>query len=205
MRANVRIDLEQLLAASTAVALDLGLAAVTTETVATRCRASVHAVHRLQPDEARLVADTFTRITRAEMLDTRRVVLAYPSPVEQLRALLEGIAEPGDGELDTIWVQSWGLGKHNALLAEAIREQEAAWHRLLTAVLRRGIESGEFLPVDASEFADQVLAVSVAVNAYSILQYGTDPDRLRLLTSIVRTGLGVQLNDPTTHPEAAGV
>lgn len=190
-----RLEAEDVLLAAAAVAFDAGLAAVTLESVAKWGGSSLAAVQHIEPNEARLVAQVFTQIARAEFADTTRLVLACSSPVEQLRVLLQRISEPGDGELDSVWIDAWTLGVRNGLLGAAVREQEAMWHRLLEGVLRRGVKSGEFRPVDTDLLADRLLAISVAVNAHSLLGYGTDASRSRLLTATVRSELGIQIDE----------
>ena len=190
-----RVEAEDVLSAAAAVAFDAGLAAVTLESVAKWGGTSLAAVQRVEANEARLVAEVFTQIARAEFADTTRVVLACSSPVDQLRVLLQRIVELGEGELDSVWVDAWTLGVRNRLLGAAVQEQEAMWHRLLGGVLRRGVKSGEFRPVETDLLADRLLAISVAVNAYTLLGYGTDASRSRLLTAIVRSEVGIQIDE----------
>ena len=68
-----RVEVGDVLLAAAAVAFDAGLAAVTLESVAKWGGSSLAAVQQVEPNEARLVAQVFTQITRAEFADTTRV------------------------------------------------------------------------------------------------------------------------------------
>lgn len=197
---NRQPDHEQLVAAAIAAAFEEGLHAVSLESVAARCDVPLKVVERLQPDVNPLVAEAFSRIVSAELAEVKRVVLAHPSPVRQLWALLETLAEPVRAEVDSVWLESWSLGRRNAELGAAVREQESAWHVLVAAVVRRGVKSGDFLPVDADDVAAQILAMIDGVNAYALVGYRSDLDRMRLLTSIARAELGARFEDVVHTP-----
>jgi AcrR family transcriptional regulator len=206
MRRNTdrSLDHEQLVAAAVSLTFDDGLHALTHAALAVRSGATPKAVHQLYPDLAPLVAETFDRIAGAELAEVKRLVLANPSPVRQLQVLLETLAEPVRAEVDAVWLESWSLGRRNPALGAAVREQEGAWHTLVAAVLRRGIKAGDFLPVDADDVAAQILAVIDGVNAYALVGYRSDLDRMRLLTAIARAQLGVRFDEPLapTQPRA---
>src|ERR1700712_3160376 len=161
MRRNTKrpVDHEQLVAAAVSLAVDDGVHALTHDALAARYGAAPKAVRQLYPDLAPLIAETFSRIVGAELAEVKRIVLAHPSPVRQLQVLLETLAEPVRGEGDAVWLEAWGLGRRSAVLGAAVREQEGAWHTLVAAVVRRGMKSGDFLPVDADEVAAQILAM----------------------------------------------
>ncbi len=185
---------DEVVTAAVAVAFDAGLYGVTLEAVAAHLRISRRAVVRVQADEQRLVADAFDRIARGELAETKRIVLANPSPAHQLRILLEVIAEPSGVEMDIIWAQSWSLGQSNQVLGAMVRGHEAAWHSLVASVVRRGVKFDDFFAVDADEFAAQILAICAGVNAYSLVGYRSDVDRMHLITSLVRAELGVKFD-----------
>ena len=197
---NRHPDYEQLVLAAVTTALEDGLHAVTLEAVAAGCGSSVKAVQRVVPDVRPLVAEAFTRIVAAELAEVRRLVLAHPTPVWQLQTLLETLAEPVRAEVDSVWLEAWSLGRRNAQLGAAVCEQEAAWHALVAAVVRRGVKAGDFLPVDADDVAAQILAMIDGVNAYALVGYRSDLDRMRLLTAIARAELGVRFDRDVLRP-----
>jgi AcrR family transcriptional regulator len=184
------LEQEEVITAAVSVAFETGLHAVSAATVAARLGAHEKSVTSLWPDSDALVAITFSRVVAAELAEVKRVVLANPSPLQQLLSLLETLAEPVRLDTDAVWLESWSLGRRNQALGEVVRSEEAAWHTFVAAVVRRGVKSGDFGEVDPDEVAAHLLATIDGVNAYSLVGYRSDIDRLRLLHMVARMHLG---------------
>lgn len=199
-----QVTADELLQAAVAVAFDQGLHAVTAEAIAVRADSTAKAVCRLIPDLETFVAEVFARIVGAELAEVKRVVLANPAPSSQLSVLLETLALPVRMDVDAVWLEAWSLGRRNAALGAAVRAEEGAWHAFVASVIRRGVRSGDFLPADPDTVAHLLLAVIDGVNAYSLVGYHSDLDRMRLLVSVVRSELGVQ-GDGATREDAEPV
>lgn len=189
------LEQEEVVVAAVGVAFDLGLHAVTVPAVAARIGVAERSVSAAWPDVETLVATTFSRIVAAELAEVKRQVLANPSPVQQLEVLLETLAEPVRADVDSVWLESWSLGRRNPLLGEAVRTEEGAWHAFVAAVIRRGVKTGDHPDVDVDQVASHLLAVIDGVNAYSLVGYRTDIDRLRLLHAVARTHLGTTFGE----------
>jgi AcrR family transcriptional regulator len=187
------LEQDEIITAAVGVAFDQGLHAVSTASVAARLAVPEKSVTALWPGSDGLVAVTFSRIVAAELAEVKRVVLAHPSPTQQLFALLETLAEPVRLDVDAVWLESWSLGRRNEALGAVVRSEEAAWHTFVAAVVRRGVKSGDFIDVDPDEVAAHLLATIDGVNAYSLVGYRSDLDRLGLLHATARTHLGAAL------------
>ena len=197
-----RVEPDEIRMAAVGVAFEQGLHSVTLETIAERLQVPLRSVTADRPDQSVVIAEAFSRIVAAELAEVKRVVLAYPSPVKQMTALLETLAEPSRAEVDSVWLESWSLGRRNLALGAAVREEEGAWHVFVASVVRRGVRSGDFLAVDPDEVAAQLLAMIDGVNAYALVGYRSDLDRLKLLTTIARAELGVSF-EGAAAPAAA--
>ena len=189
------LEQEEVVVAAVGVAFDLGLHAVTVPAVAARVGVAERSVTAAWPDVDALVATTFSRIVAAELAEVKRQVLAVPLPVDQLELLLETLAEPVRTDVDFVWLESWSLGRRNPLLGGAVRAEEGAWHAFVAAVIRRGVKTGDHPDVDIDQVASHLLAVIDGVNAYSLVGYRTDLDRLRLLHLVARTHLGTTFGE----------
>jgi AcrR family transcriptional regulator len=199
------LEQEEIVTAAVGVAFDLGLHAVTRSTVATRLGVAERSVTAAWPDADALVATAFSRVVAAELAEVKRVVLANPSPVQQLTVLLSSLAEHTRADVDSVWLESWSLGRRNPALGQAVRTEEAAWHAFVAAVVRRGVKSGDYLDVDPDGVAVHLLAVIDGVNAYSLVGYHSDLDRLALLHAVARAHLGTSFETaPATEPVSAG-
>jgi AcrR family transcriptional regulator len=190
-RKPAQVSIDELVEAAVAVAFDAGLHAVSPVTVGARAGTTPKVVLHHRPDTEAFIAEVFKRIVGAELAEVKRVVLAHPAPTVQLSALLETLALPVRMDVDSVWLESWSLGRRNAALGAAVRAEEGAWHAFVTAVVRRGVRSGDFLPADPETVAHLLLAVIDGVNAYSLVGYHSEIDRMRLLTAVVRSELGV--------------
>ena len=195
-----QVEQEEVLAAAADVAVELGLHAVSIPAVAERLGVHRKVVERMWPSGEPLVAMAFSRAVGAELAEVQRDVLAHPSPVDQLVELLGSLAEPVP-YLDALWVESWSLGRRNRALGAAVRTEESAWHTLVASVVRRGIESGDFTAEDPDEVATHLLAVVDGVNAYSLVGYDSEVNRLRLLHAVAQSHLGVPLPVPQPEPD----
>ena len=199
MRSKHRhLEQEEVVVAAVGVAFDLGLHAITVAAIADRIGVAERSVSAAWPDVHALVATTFSRIVAAELAEVKRQVLANPSPVEQLEVLLQTLAQPARADVDTVWLESWSLGHRNPLLGEAVRTEEGAWHAFIAAVVRRGVKTGDHPDVDVDQVASHLLAVIDGVNAYSLVGYRTDLDRIGLLHAVARTHLGTTFGEPQT-------
>lgn len=183
------LEQEEILVAAAEVAFELGLHAVSVRAVAARLDVSRRALLALWPNDEELMAMTFSRIVGAELTAVRDDVLGRGSPAEQLTVLLASLAEPVP-HLDALWVESWSLGRRNRALGAAVRAEEEAWHTLVSTVVGAGIACGDLAADDPDEVATHLLAVVEGVNAYSLVGYDTDIDRLQLLRAVAHSQLG---------------
>jgi hypothetical protein len=58
-------------------------------------------------------------------------------------------------------------------------------------VVRRGARSNDFLQADADEIAAHIISLVDGINAYQIIGYRSDFDRMVLLTRVVQAELGL--------------
>jgi AcrR family transcriptional regulator len=187
-RKHVRVfGRDEVLRAAAEVLKAEGPLAVTAERLA---RALDVPVQALDVDVDAVVAEAYRELTVAELGEVRRTVLANPSPVEQLRALLSWLATPPK-DSDAIRLEAWALTRRNPGLRSAVHDGEAAWHTFVASVVRRGARKGDFLQADADEVAAHVISVIDGINSYQQIGYRSDFDRMRLLTRVLQAELGL--------------
>lgn len=145
---------------------------------------------KLDLDVDTVVAEAYRSLSVAEIAEVRRAVLANPSPVEQMRALLNWLATPPE-DSDGIRLEAWALTRRNPALRQAVLDGEAAWHGLVAGVIRRGARSNDFLQADADEIAAHIISLIDGINAYQIIGYRSDFDRTVLLTRVLQAELGL--------------
>jgi hypothetical protein len=185
-RARV-VEHEELVDAATEVLQSEGLLAIDRKRLAAALGVPEQ---ELDVDADAVAAEAYRRLAVAELAEVRRRILADPSPAEQMRRLLNWLATPPE-DSDAIRLEAWALSRRNSGLREAVQAGEAGWHGLVASVIRRGARSGDFPQSDAEEIAAHLISLVDGVNAYHLIGYRSDLDRMRLLTRVVQAELGL--------------
>jgi hypothetical protein len=162
--------------------------AVTAERLA---RALEVPAQQLDGDVDSVLAEAYRSLSTAESAEVKRMILANPSPVEQMRTLLTLLATPPEDNSDGFRLEAWVLSRRNPALRAAVQDSAAAWHALVASVIRRGARTGHFLQTDADEAAAHVISLVEGINSYQLIGYRSDFDRMRLLTRVLEAELGV--------------
>jgi AcrR family transcriptional regulator len=187
---------DEVLRAATDVLRSEGPLAVTAQRIA---RALGVSEQHLDADIDIVLAGAYRNLSTAESATVQRTILANPSPVEQMRALLAVLATPPEDDSDAFRIEAWALARKNAALRSAVRDSAAAWHTLVATVIRRGARTGHFPQADADEVAAHVISLIEGINSYQLIGHRSDFDRSRLLTRVLRSELdmvwGAELTD----------
>jgi hypothetical protein len=181
------VEYEQIIDAATEVLQVEGLLAIDRKRLAAAL--DVPEQH-LDVDAGAVAAEAYRRLGVAELAEVKRRILADPSPAEQMRRLLNWLATPPE-DSDAIRLEAWALTRRNPGMRAAVQQGEAGWHALVASVIRRGARSGDFPQADAEEIAAHVLSLIDGINAYQLIGYRSDLDRMRLLTRVVQAELGL--------------
>jgi AcrR family transcriptional regulator len=181
------VDREELVRVASDIIGTQGLLSVTAERLAQELNLPVE---QLEADVGDVAAEAYRRLGVAELAEVRRTILSNPSPVQQMRALLSWLATPPE-DSDAVRLEAWVLSRRNPALREAVQAGEGAWHGLVASVIRRGARSGDFLQADANDVAAHVISLIDGINAYQLIGYRSDIDRIQLLTRVLQAELGL--------------
>ena len=179
---------DEILAVATEALASEGPLAVTLECLADRLDVPAP---ELDVDVDVVVARAYRNLSVAESARVKRTILANPSPVEQMRALLAVLATPPEDDSDAFRIEAWALARTHPALRSAVQDSASAWHALVASVIRRGARSGDFHDADADEVAAHVISLIEGINSYQLIGYRSDFDRTRLLTRVLRAELGM--------------
>lgn len=179
---------EEVVSAAASVLASEGPRAVTAARLA---RALEVSVQQVDVDLHAVLADAYRMLSTTESAQVKRRILANPSPVEQMRALLAVLATPPESDSDAFRLEAWLLARSDPALRAAVQESAAAWHALVASVIRRGARSGEFPQADADAVATHVISLIEGINSYQLIGSGADYDRVQLLTRVLKAELGM--------------
>ncbi len=181
----------ELAAAARAVALDEGLAAVTLRAVAARAGVTPALVAHYHESMDGLVAETFVSVVAAELDELRALLAAAPDPVSRLAGLVGTLLDGSRDDVTVIWVEAYALGRRNAELGSAVRDQMDAWSDVIEGVIESGAATGDFRTEDPRAAAWQLLGMIDGLNAHALVRWGGAAERGSLLAHALEGMLGL--------------
>lgn len=173
----------EIAAAARAIALDEGLHALTLRAVADRVGVTAPLVAHYRPSMDALVAETFRAIVADELAEVGAHVRARleRDRLAGLRTLLLTLLDGGRDDVTAVWVDGWSLSRRNALLADAVRAQTAAWHDLLASLLLSAADREVLSTTDADRVAAQLLAMVDGLNTHALIGISPGPANVALI------------------------
>lgn len=197
-----------LLTEATALVAEGGFAAATVKAIAQRSQVSVGSVYSYFDGNADLLAAVFTAGAEQELTAVRTAVAAAGSAADRLRAVVETFAlrairgrqlawsllfEPVDARID----------------AERLRFR-AEYHALTTAILRDGIDTGEFPPGRVDVVATALIgAISEALTGrlsptHAVATSEDDAEIVEAIVHFCFHGVGYTGTPAPTRPATEG-
>jgi AcrR family transcriptional regulator len=168
----------QILEAAVEVIRDRGLAETRISDIAERTGTSSALVVYYFGSKDRLLAEALTFSEERFYAATAQELRDLPTATEQLRRLVElscasgGPGRPGVEEW-FLWIDMWSRAIRDAGVAGDRQALDRRWRETIAAIVRRGIEDGEFRDVDADEFALRLASLVDGLAIQVVLQ---DPD-----------------------------
>ena len=132
-------------------------------------------------------------IAEKEIAEVERHALAPNEPLDQIRALIEAIADPARDNVGEVWTDAWSLGRRNEPLAEAARQSMDSWHALAIGIIRAGQDAGQFAPVSPERAALVLFALVDATSAYQLVNFRSRETRESLVRETLEDMLDVSL------------
>lgn len=177
--------------AARAIALADGLAAVTMRAVAVRAGVTPALIAHYAPSMDRLVAATFSDVVGAEIDEVAHLLAGEPDSRTRLALLVRTLMDGTRDDVTVVWVESWTLGRRNAALAAAVRDQMDRWRSVVEDLLADGSRNGAWSVDDPGAAAWLLLGMVDGLNAQALVRWGGAAERGALLMSAVEGMLGV--------------
>jgi AcrR family transcriptional regulator len=180
----------EILTAARSIALHDGLVSVTQRAVAAGVGVAPTLITHYRSSMEQLVAETFTAIVGAELHEVREATRSG-SARQRLQGFVRAALDPARDDVTAVWVDAWSLGRRNAALAAAVREQADAWRGHAEAIVREGIRAGEFADVDAADVAWLLIGLIDGLNAQSVVHDRHDPSSADVVIAAVEREVGL--------------
>lgn len=182
----------EILAAATDLARTEGLAAVTVRSVADRAGITQGLVAHYFPSMQELLARIYGDLVGAEVDEVRAVVATDEGDRGRIRSLLETVLDGSRDDVTVLWVEGWALGRRNAELAAAVREQMDAWHALVSEAIVADVRAGVLRVDDVDRAAWRVLAFVDGLGAQSLVRDAPMRASVEDAVQAVESWLGVE-------------
>ena len=158
-RMNPETRREAIIDAAYGVALRKGLAATTVRNVAKEMGTSSGLIHHYFDSMDELLTTVFERVAEADLVATKSEMERSETPTTKLASYFAAFVDPRNDEVHQLWLDAWSEAGRNETLRRTSRALNLEWQRLLSDVIRAGIEAGEFAQVDPEEVSWKALSL----------------------------------------------
>ncbi|MEU6105367.1 TetR/AcrR family transcriptional regulator [Streptomyces flaveolus] len=191
----------EIVAAASEVALTEGLECITLRRIAEELDVRPGLISHYFPAVEELVAEAYGDAVAAELDELLPVDRAGATATQHLTRFFTRTSGEAFDDISRLWLNARHLCRYRPVLRARVAVQEAAWRDRLEALIREGVELGEFRTGDPKVAAVQILVVldglGMLVNS---VDTGDDPPvvrRLPVTTAERELGLPVGTLAPT--------
>jgi AcrR family transcriptional regulator len=190
----------EIVATAATVALTEGLECVTLRRIAEELGVRPGLISHYFPAVEDLVAEAYGDAAGSELDTLLPANRAGASPTHHLARFFARAAGAAYDDVSRLWLNARHLSRYRPILRDRVAEQEHAWRGRLEALIREGVEQGEFRTGDPGVTAIQILVVIDGLGAHA--NTGT-PDRPPEITRMAVTIAERELGLPTGSLTAA--
>ncbi|MFE0811852.1 TetR/AcrR family transcriptional regulator [Streptomyces sp. NPDC058794] len=170
----------EIVVAASGVALAEGLECITLRRVAEELDVRPGLISHYFPAVEDLVAEAYGDAAAAELDELLPTDPGGATPTRQLARFFARATGPDFDDISRLWLNARHLSRYRPALRARVAVQEAAWRDRLEALIRDGVERGEFRTDDPLVAAIQILVVldglGMLVNSADT---GDDPPAVR--------------------------
>lgn len=163
----------EIYAAAVELAREIGLSGLTLRSVATRVGVAPGLVAHYVGSMEALVAQTFSELVGAELVEVRDEAAAVQGAEARLASVISTVLRSDHDDITLVWVDAWSLGRNSPALSDAIDEQMNAWQQCIAEIIAQGSSEGVFQVDDGEAVAWQMLAMIDGIASHALTR-GTD-------------------------------
>ncbi|MFJ8544097.1 TetR/AcrR family transcriptional regulator [Streptomyces sp. NPDC093586] len=159
IRKNPAVRRAEIVAAASGVALTEGLECITLRRIAEELDVRPGLISHYFPAVEELVAEAYGDAVGGELDALLPVGRAGATPTRHLARFFARTSGETFDDLSRLWLNARHLSRYRPALRARVAVQEAAWRERLEALIRDGVELGEFRTEDPMVAAIQILVV----------------------------------------------
>lgn len=144
-RRSVEIRREEILASTTELLDEIGLAAMRVSDVAGALGISSALVHYHFGTKDDLVIEAFGYAVERDLKVLDRATAQGATPVDKLRRALRSYGPTGQATGWRIWIDAWALAQREPGIRAVLRDLEKRWCAVLESIVVAGVEEGAFV------------------------------------------------------------
>jgi AcrR family transcriptional regulator len=144
VRKNVQVRREEILAAAVEQVRQRGLIDTRVIDVARALGVSKALVHYHFDSKEKLLAAAFTYAAQRDLDAMAQAAASGGTALERLWEVLDVYAPTGDASGWVLWIDGWAAALRDEHLRTVVRELDHRWKQSIAALIRDGVQAGEF-------------------------------------------------------------
>jgi len=179
MRKKVEVRREEILAASVDQVRQRGLAATRVIDVAHALGVSKALVHYHFDSKEKLLAETFAYAAERDLDSLAQAAASGGTALERLWVVLDLYAPTGDASGWLLWIDGWAAALRDDHLRTVVRDLDLRWKESIAALVRDGVQSGEFSCDDPGAATLRITALLDGLAVQQVVRNGISAQRSR--------------------------
>lgn len=181
----------ELLAKAVEISEAEGLSEVTLRRVATDLGVTPGLVSHYFSSADQLIAAAFRAASTGDLDEARTRVDTAPTPTAKIDALMDYLLDDVSQYASALWLDAWSLGRRNATLAAEVTALTDDWLTFLGAIVRAGVEAGEFTADDVDVAARRLLIVIDGLGSQKVIREASTHDLKHIARAYVSSELSL--------------
>jgi AcrR family transcriptional regulator len=187
----------ELLQRAVAISAAEGLPAVTLRRVAADLGVTPGLVSHYFSSAEQLITAAFRAAAVADLEEARSLVDAARTPTAKIYALADYVLDDCSVDASALWLEAWSLGRRNQALADEATALTDEWLECIAAIVRAGIDAGDFRATDADVAARRLLTMIDGLGAQKVVRAVPCDEIKHIARAYIASELGLT-------PEAPG-
>jgi AcrR family transcriptional regulator len=193
----------ELLAKAVEIGKAEGLSAVVLRRIAAALGVTPGLVSHYFSSAEQLVAAAFRTAALADLDAARVQVDAASTATAKMTALMDYVMDDDSDQSSALWLDAWSLSRTNPSLAAEAAALTKDWLACIGAVVRMGVETGEFRVTDVDVVARRLLIQIDGLGAQKVIRDVSTDEIKHIAWTLVSSELGLVGYQPSVSTRSS--